>query len=32
MKVPYIKYVEALVCSKLTRDEIYDRLNDQEFL
>lgn len=31
MKVPYIKYVEALVCSKLTRDEIYDRLNDQEF-
>lgn len=31
MKIPYIKYVEALVCSKLTRDEIYDRLNDQEF-
>lgn len=31
MKVPYIKYVEALVCSKLSRDEIYDNLNDQEF-
>jgi len=31
MKVPYIKYVEALVCSKFTRDEIYDKLNDQEF-
>jgi len=31
MKVPYIKYVEALVCSKYTRDEIYDRLATQEF-
>lgn len=31
MKIPYIKYVEALVCSKLGRDQIYDNLNDQEF-
>ena len=31
MKVPHIKYIEALVCSKLTRDQIYDRLSDQEF-
>jgi len=31
MKIPFIKYVEALVCSKLTRDEILDRLNEPEF-
>jgi hypothetical protein len=31
MKIPYIKYVEALVCSKLPKDEIQDRLDVQEF-
>ena len=31
MKIPYIKYVEALVCSKLSKHEIEDRLEIQEF-
>jgi len=31
MKIPYIKYIEALVCSKLTKDQIEEKLADQEF-
>lgn len=31
MKIPHIKYIEALVCSKLSRDTIVDKLEEQEF-
>jgi len=31
MKIPYIKYVEALVCSKFNRDTIVDKIEEQEF-
>ena len=31
MKIPFIKYVESLVCSKLSRDRIVEKIEEQEF-
>lgn len=31
MKVPHIKYIEALICSKFQRDTIIEKLEEQEF-
>lgn len=31
MNVPHIKYIEALVCSRFSKQSVYDRLSDQEF-
>lgn len=31
MKIPYIKYVEALVCSKCAKDTILSKIGEQEF-